>query len=176
MKYWIDCEFLENGFVIVPISIGIVAEDDRELYLINRSYVEQLKVYPDAGEIYWHGNYVKRNDFVVKNVDPFVVDDVENQYFYTEWPELLLDFFSNNGKITSRNNVELWGYYGAYDHVVLAQVFGPMIKLPEPIPMYTMEIKQLPNAKLKQMPFRDEIEHHALADARYQKKLWETWK
>ncbi|MGL5060915.1 MAG: hypothetical protein ACRC62_13145 [Microcoleus sp.] len=35
MKYWFDTEFIEDGRTIDLISIGIVAEDDREYYAIN---------------------------------------------------------------------------------------------------------------------------------------------
>lgn len=173
MKYWYDTEFLEDGNSIVPISIGVVAENNRELYLINKNYTDQLAQNPTA--IYWN-DYVSRNDFVRNVVDPYVVDDIDNQYSYDDWPELLIDFFSDSGKINHRMNNELWGYFGAYDHVVLAQTFGPMINLPHPIPMFTKEIMQLPGCGLRNPPYREEIEHHALADARYQRKLWEAWK
>ncbi len=33
MRYWYDTEFIEDGKTIDLISIGIVAEDGRELYL-----------------------------------------------------------------------------------------------------------------------------------------------
>ena len=35
MRYWYDCEFLEDGRTIDLISIGIVAEDGREYYAVN---------------------------------------------------------------------------------------------------------------------------------------------
>ena len=34
MKFWYDCEFLEDGKTIEPISIGIVCEDGREYYAV----------------------------------------------------------------------------------------------------------------------------------------------
>jgi hypothetical protein len=36
MRYWLDTEFIEDGHTIDLISIGIVAEDGRELYLCNK--------------------------------------------------------------------------------------------------------------------------------------------
>lgn len=36
----------------------------------------------------------------------------------------------------------LYGYYSAYDHVVLCQLFGKMINLPKGFPMYTKDLKQ----------------------------------
>lgn len=35
MRYWFDTEFIEDGKTIDLISIGVVAEDGRELYLLN---------------------------------------------------------------------------------------------------------------------------------------------
>lgn len=35
MRYWFDTEFIEDGKTIELISIGIVAEDGRELYAEN---------------------------------------------------------------------------------------------------------------------------------------------
>ena len=69
---------------------------------------------------------------------------------------------------------ELWGYYSAYDHVVFCQLFGTMMNLPKGYPMYTRDIKQwcdqLGNPKL---PEQGKGEHHALADARWNKLAWE---
>ena len=36
MKYFVDTEFYEDGKTIDLISLGVVAEDGRELYLCNR--------------------------------------------------------------------------------------------------------------------------------------------
>lgn len=65
-----------------------------------------------------------------------------------------------------RNNIKLWAWYGAYDHVRLAQCWGPMIDLPAHIPMLTHDLKseamRLGNPK---MPKQKGTEHHSLADA-----------
>lgn len=39
-------------------------------------------------------------------------------------------------------NIQLYGYYSAYDHVVFSWLFGKMIDLPEGFPMYTIDLKQ----------------------------------
>jgi hypothetical protein len=65
-------------------------------------------------------------------------------------------------------NVELWAYYGAYDHVVLCQLFGSMAELPAGVPMFTHDVQQLievrPQVKLPAEPWKI---HHALDDARW---------
>lgn len=48
----------------------------------------------------------------------------------------LIEFFSED------NDIDLYGYYSAYDHVVLCWLFGRMIDLPKNMPMYTFDIKQ----------------------------------
>ena len=37
---------------------------------------------------------------------------------------------------------ELWAWIGAYDHVVLAQLWGDMSSLPSDMPRYTRELRQ----------------------------------
>ena len=39
--------------------------------------------------------------------------------------------------------MELWAWYAAYDHVVLAQLWGPMPALPREIPRFTKDLRQL---------------------------------
>src|SRR5690606_11798062 len=72
---------------------------------------------------------------------------------------------------------EFWGYYADYDWVVFCQLFGRMMDLPKGFPMYCRDIKQLcdelGNPKL---PEQSSIEHHALADARWNKEAWEFLK
>ena len=38
--------------------------------------------------------------------------------------------------------IELWAWIAAYDHVVLAQLWGDMRALPRPIPRFTHELRQ----------------------------------
>lgn len=71
--------------------------------------------------------------------------------------------------------IELWADYGAYDHVALAQLWGPMIALPPGIPMFTNDLQQLARAvgmadyRPDQAP---EDAHNALADAWYALDLY----
>lgn len=92
--------------------------------------------------------------------------------------------------------VELYGYYSAYDHVCLSWIYGKMIDLPNGIPMYTKDLKQVLDEKVVSHLFRwglspekfsegleqiknlatypiQEGEHNALEDARWNKRLHE---
>lgn len=152
MRYWYDCEFIDDGKTIDLISIGIVAEDGRELYLESADF--------DKG---------KASQWVRENVLPQLKG---GEY---RWPlrsikVTLLDFFD----IEEYGKPELWGYYSAYDHVAFCQIFGTMMDLPASYPMYTRDIKQwcdqLGNPNL---PEQGKGEHNALEDARWNKRAWE---
>lgn len=65
---------------------------------------------------------------------------------------------------------ELWAWYGAYDHVAYAQLFGKMIHLPKGMPMHTHDLKTLQMlAGNVVMPRQPEGLHNALADAKFNK-------
>jgi len=166
MRYWYDWEFDENGITIKPISLGMVSEDGRMLYLINESYFDGMQ----------HGlnkpvQWVKDNVLVhISSKDRSMFGRPINAF-----PKLVLDFISDHGKYRERSEIELWGHFAAYDHVALAQLFGPMINLPKPIPMFTNDDMTIRG--FQQPPSRpaELTEHNALMDAMYQRLQWESW-
>ena len=151
MKYFIDTEFLENGSgPIHLLSIGIVAEDGRELYAVNSLCpIEQA------------------NKWVKENVLPHIL------MAYALDPRTIksevLDFVS-----AGEGKPEFWGYYADYDWVVICQLFGRMIDLPKGWPMYCMDIKQLRKSLGDpKLPEQGKGEHNALDDARWNKIAYE---
>lgn len=80
-----------------------------------------------------------------------------------------------DAEVAEAVEIELWADYGAYDHVALAQLWGPMIALPPGVPMFTNDLQQLARAvgmadyKPDQAP---EDAHNALADAWYALDLY----
>jgi hypothetical protein len=169
VRYFYDTEFLEDGKTIELISIGIVAEDGREYYAVNR----------DAP---W--KRIKKNGWLMANVVPSLPrlhGDARNI-----WPGQLVDFddprVKRCGDIANEvgdflradgdDGRELWAYYGAYDHVVLCQLWGPMIMLPEGVPMFTHDIMQL--AAGRELPQQPDGVHNALADARHVRTMFES--
>lgn len=175
MRYFYDCEFLEDGKTIELISIGIVAEDGRELYLINRDAPwKRIKKHewlmanvvpklpqphgdwrnhaPKRWAIDMHSPLVKSHRAISMAVAEFLLD-------HEIWPR----------------QVELWADYGAYDHVALCQLFGPMMALPDGIPMYTNDLQQaLRSAGNPPMPEQAAGLHNALDDARHVKACFEV--
>jgi hypothetical protein len=166
MRYFYDTEFIEDGKTIDLISIGVVSEDGREFYAQNIEC-----------------DYSKANEWVRANVITHLegVSAVMTKLgpgftkhmHFPSWrihcgiAEGLLDF-------VGLDKPEWWGYYSAYDHVALCQLFGTMMDLPKGWPFYTRDIKQwcdaLGNPRL---PEQGKDEHHALADAKWVRYAWQ---
>lgn len=75
-------------------------------------------------------------------------------------------------------DLELWAWYGAYDHVALAQLFGPMSQMPPWVPFWTHDLMQLAEAAgidgstLKKHVPQTRGEHAALSDALWNERAW----
>jgi len=174
MKYWFDTEFIEDGKTIDLISIGIVAEDEREFYRQSLEF--------DASKA---SVWVRQN--VLSHLIHFEMSrkDIATPSFYTacalndckgecgwvlrnQMKRDILAFVGDDPK------PQFWAYYADYDWVVFCQLFGTMMDLPKGWPMYCRDIKQwcdmLGNPKL---PEQGKGEHHALADARWNRQAWE---
>ncbi len=152
MRYFIDTEFVEDGYTIDLISIGIVCEDGRELYMQSAEF--------DAA---------KANEWVKENVLPHLLASclLTSRVAIRD---AILAFMD----VEKYGKPELWGYYSAYDHVAFCQLFGTMMDLPKGFPMYTMDIKQW--CKMlgdPRLPEQGKGEHNALQDAKWNKRAWE---
>jgi hypothetical protein len=150
VKYFYDTEFYEDGKQIHLISIGIVAEDNRTLYLENKDF--NWGIVPDE---HW----------LWENVYPHLTHDRTPK---REIANLVRRFITMD---QSEFKNQIWAYYGSYDHVVMAQLFGKMVDMPDGVPWFTMDVKQ---AQIMlgagELPLQDGVEHHALADAWWTKK------
>lgn len=176
LRYFYDFEFYEDGRVIDPLSVGVVCEDGREFYAVNRS--------ADWARAF-------RHSWLRENVLPYMplVNQTDFTQFLTGSPldvsdpavrykSVLADdlhaFFLADGRGSSRDVRALYAWYASYDHVALAQLWGPMIELPDGVPMYTNDIKsyaaRLGNPAL---PTQEVKEHHALEDARWNRAVFE---
>ena len=71
--------------------------------------------------------------------------------------------------------IELWAWFAAYDHVVLAQLWGTMPDLPRDVPRLTREIRQhWEAAGCPPIPGPGTDRHDALADARLAYARWQV--
>lgn len=146
-RIWFDTEFIEDGHTIDLISIGMVREDGATLYLENRDC-----------------DHSRASDWVKENV----LSQLKGG------PGLNRAGIADAVKKFAGDKPEFWGYYADYDWVVLCQLYGTMMDLPNGWPMFCLDIKQVcvvlgdPD-----LPAQDAGEHHALADARWNRKAWE---
>lgn len=151
MRYFYDTEFIDDGRTIELISIGMVCEDGREYYAVSTAFDPQqagpwvrqnvLPKLPALSSPLWRSRGQIRDD--------------------------LAEFLGLNGGGSS-DPIELWAWVGAYDHVALCQLWGAMTELPQPVPRFTLELKQLwYELGRPPVPKRPADSHDALVDARY---------
>jgi hypothetical protein len=177
-RVFYDTEFIDNGKTIDLISIGMVDEEGNELYYVNNdcSFKKVLKhkwlrenVLPYLPTLddrwddkYGHSEVVKSKYFISREVKNFILGKCPT-------------FVPEGTKLPKYETVELWAYYGAYDHVALAQLWGSMIDLPKGIPMYTHDLKQEMDrlgVKKSDLSHLDKgNEHNALDDAKWNLQL-----
>ena len=152
MKYWIDTEFIEDGKTIDLLSIGIISEAGHEFYA-------------ESSDADW----TKASPWVKENVLPYLKQPRECMPRSAIAREILAFVEGTRGE----SNPEFWGYYADYDWVVLCQLFGTMMDLPKGWPMYCRDIKQLCDEQGNPpLPEQGKGEHHALADARWNRLAW----
>ena len=148
MKYWIDTEFIERPGTLDLISVGLVSEDGREFYA-------------ESNEVDWS----KASHWTLQIVRPLL-----------EGPGMPQEYigYAVRDFIHQDNNPVFWGYYPAFDWVAFTWLFGGVSDLPFDFPQYCLDIKQwaieLGDPRL---PAQEGVRHHALADARWTKTVWE---
>lgn len=165
MRYFLDTEFSEEPSTIKLISLAIVAEDGREFYAESSDFRDH-----------------QANDWVQKNVLPHLWHRQRDKSEFNVW---IRD--GGRGGLLTRREIaggtrrfigddipEFWGYFADYDWVVFCWLFGSMVDLPEGWPMYCRDLKQWADQLGGvQLPKQIANEHHALADARWNKSAFE---
>lgn len=187
--YWIR----EN--VLLPIwrELVIKSEDEWFAYSSEGEYKEFLKEVR-SGDCDYKFTYKSLKKLIEKygKTNKDIAEEVQTFCLFSK---ISIDNIKRITPIISK--LELYGYYSAYDHIALCWLFGKMIDLPKGFPMYTIDLKQMFDGKqkkwerlfenkkdhtilqfytdLKKHDFypKQENEHNALADARWNKKLHE---
>lgn len=156
-RYFYDCEFIEDGRVIDLVSIGMVDEHGREFYAVSTEFDPDRAVpwvrrnvldkLPSPGDRAWRSRERIRDD--------------------------LWDFMIEPVRTRPDEQLELWAWLGAYDHVVLAQLWGAMPALPQQIPRFTKELRQMWDDRGRPtLPGTAQDRHDALVDARHNLARW----
>lgn len=210
MKYFLDTEFIE-GFhkplfgkrrhFIDLISIGIVAEDGRIYYAISNEFRAKdadqwvrdnvISMLPTRSPSSSWPSPREIEDFRKWKSNRQIMQELRQFFGYTyEWTDYGAAF------VPSDKNIEIYAYYADYDWVLFCSLFGRMIDLPEGMPMYCRDLKQMLDAyvegtweavklstwghnglsldevkKLSGYP-RQENEHNALDDAKWSRDLF----
>ena len=145
MRYFFDTEFIEDGKTIDLVSIGIVAEDG-------------LAYYAESSEC----DFDKASDWVKQNVFPHLTGARISRH---KIAREIVQFVGEKP--------EFWAYYADYDWVVLCQLYGTMMQLPEGWPMYCRDLKQLLDSKGNpRFEKQSGNEHNAFADAKWVRDSW----
>src|SRR5262249_22216429 len=110
-RYFYDCEFIEDGRTIDLVSIGVLDEHGRDVYATSTECAPAPAVpwvrrtvlarLPSPGHPAWRSRARIRDDLYAFLVEPL-----------------------------GGMSMELWAWFAAYDHVVLAQLWGRMPDLP----------------------------------------------
>jgi hypothetical protein len=166
VKYFYDTEFLEDGYTVDLISIGMVNYETGDTFYAVSSEFDTDRV--------------AENRWLMDNVMSSIDHRLDVKYMTTfgspkrdlivtdpalmtrrEMRDGIMDFVSGTWP-------EFWAWYSAYDHVALCQLFGRMIDLPGKFPMFTEDIKSLhKRAGSPAMPQQPQGLHNALADAQF---------
>jgi 3' exoribonuclease, RNase T-like len=152
VRFFYDCEFVEDGRTIDLVSIGVVDETGREFYAVSTEFDESRAIpwvrehvfaqLPPPGDKVWRSRAQIREE--------------------------LFAYLTAPGE-----GVQLWAWYSAYDHVALCQLWGPMTGLPQAIPRFTHELRQRwEDLGRPPLPAAPADQHHALADARHNLARW----
>lgn len=190
IRYFYDTEFLERQGSIDLISIGIVSSDGRELYAVNADMpVERIREHRWLMENVWpHLPLRDIHPQMNEPPGPFRTDvpragrckctpkngllDTGNVLVKPKWviANEVRDFL-----LQPSEPMELWAYYGAYDHVVVSWLWGPMANRPSGIPMFSHDIMQLASSlgmDDANLPQQTGQVHNALDDARWTRDAW----
>lgn len=179
-RFFYDTEFREDGRIIDLLSFGMVCEtSSEELYHVNtdadwaaafkHDWIRQ-NVMGSILHSVWVPNDSGRGkglELQVEIKEPYPVA-LSKKSIAKE----LVNYVERN--LPENHVPQFWAYYGSYDHVAMAQIYGTMMELPAFFPMFTMDIKQLAIMKgvtsepqgIPPLP-ENANEHNALDDARW---------
>jgi hypothetical protein len=187
VKFFLDTEFNERGrfYPLELISIGIVCENGKRLYLENVEADRKLCNDWVKENVLVHLNTSREIQEAILDKIPFDTNgllmseqesigdfchrDTYNLMTIREIACRVKDFISLNS-LAIGNKPEFWGYFCDYDWVIFCQLFGTMIELPKGFPYYCNDLKQLVkfyeiNLSLDELT-KTKSNHNALQDAK----------
>lgn len=139
MRIFYDTEFLEDGTTIEPISWGGVREDGKELYVI---MADAVTIQRAAQHPWLRANVLPHLPVKLRDHGTLIWEMDSKHPDAQCWTTLQGAASKIAQFVLEHPDPQLWAWYGAYDHVMTAQLFGRMIDLPEGFPMHTCDLKQ----------------------------------
>ncbi len=218
LDYYLDCEFIECakqrrvlGVALgqpVPtidlISLGLVADDGREFYALNREcelayawadewvrkhvllplYNDHIGAKPQYKQVYAGIGQKFMPAFTLSTMRSLFAlqgktrSEIAFDLLRFVYPGTFEAFFDGVDRYMKGPfpgpEVRFFTHYGAHDWVVMTQLFGRLVDLPEGFPMFNYDLKALEEL----MKFPHELRppepaqaHNALADARWNRDL-----
>lgn len=157
MRYYLDTEFDETEAGVFLISLGLVAENGRSLYLVSSDFKD-----------------ADCNPWVRDNVLPNLIHGlVKPPVPIAEMRTYVEAFLAEDA-----GPWKFWGYYCAYDWFLFCRLWGGMLRMPVRMPKLCLDLKQVaevmfPGISLKSLVVPENPEHNALADALWNARLGE---
>lgn len=178
MKYFLDCEFIEYPGVVDLISIGLVSDDDRTYYAINKdcnfskanewvrnNVLAALPPYnplPNqvSPRVWEESRAWKSREDIMLDVAYFMKCRFDYTYYLRHglagwWDRFCLNLGVDCGRgkysFQLREDVEppeIYGEYSSYDFVCFAQLFGALVNIPSGFPYRCRDIIQLAEDEL----------------------------
>jgi hypothetical protein len=149
MRIFFDTEFIDDAERrrVDLISIGMVRQDGAEYYA-------------EVDDVDWS----RAGDWVMANVFPKLTGKTKpRSVIAAEIREFV------------GGNPEFWGYFVAYDWLVLCQLYGRMLDTPGGWPNFAIDLQALRRLGLSgvgQFPEKPANLHNALDDARWTKEVF----
>lgn len=188
MKNYLDCEFIDDGEKVHLISMGLVAEDDREYY------AQSVEFDPNKASPWVKENVYTHLEICSLTTNLYQIDSIEDKlrkhingqcnppkhYRRSDCPWRTREQIRSEVQVfldpAQYGQPELHGWCSGYDFVALCQLFGTMMDLPKEYPHYIKDLQQVLDEHGitdDQLPQQELGLHNALSDARWIRHLWQ---
>lgn len=152
-RVFIDTEFIDDGKTIELISIGACFD-------MTSGEIATFHACNLDADLNNAGCWVK------KNVIPKLPPATDSAWMPRKTIASRFQYFCGE-------TPEFWGYFSAYDWVVVCQLYGRMVDVPNGWPMYCNDIRQWANAlRIKELPAMESGQHNAVQDALWNRTTW----
>lgn len=168
VNIYFDFEFIDDGKSIIPISLGMCTHTPED------SPGPAGSTIPHELYLEYQFDPAQASDWVRDHVFPNLEQPVgfigtgHKRHIVAQEVERWV------ASVCGESKPKFWGYYPSYDWVCLMQHWGTLMQKPKGWPSRPMCLKQYADTVLfdhSNFPAKPEDEHHALADAKWNRDL-----